>query len=470
MATEVTVQANLLSRIDRLPVTPTVKRVVGLLLLAWLCEAFDIGIVGTAVLALTELWNLSPSQVGLLGAASTAGIVIGLVPAGRLADVYGRKRVLVIGTVVFSIFTLVGGLFGSYWAVVGCRFLAGLGQGAVFPIPYLMAAELLAPRRRATAVGWQNGTLVMGYVIPSVVGAYALSALPPDLAWRLPFLVGGLPLLLAPALVKWLPESPRYLLKTGRDAEARAFVERLEREAGVEPDPSFVNPAVAHFLERERGGERVPFRALLEQPYFGRGLVAGLAYMGALGVWYALLTYSPVIFREQGFSSSGALGLVAGLMTVGAIGNVVQGYASDRYGRKPLYGLYAFVAAVAFVLLSLSTAPVFVILCGSVAAFFGVGIFPVAKTYLAEQYPTWLRGLGTSTGESFARLVTGIVIVFYIPQILAAYGPSAIFAGAGIFLGLLVLPAMIWGRETANVSIEESGGVASDRRGAAAAA
>lgn len=77
-------------------------------------------------------------------------------PSGRLADVYGRKRVLIAGV---AIFTLARGLFSSLWAVVACRFSAGLGQGVVFPIPYLMAAEFLTPGRRATTVGRQNGTL-----------------------------------------------------------------------------------------------------------------------------------------------------------------------------------------------------------------------------------------------------------------------------------------------------------------------
>src|SRR5208283_3315433 len=99
-------EENLLARLDRAPVTRTIKIIIGLLMLAWIIEAFDIGIIAPAILIIKSSWHATAKEIGLLGSAGTFGIVIGLLPAGWFADHYGRKKVLVIGIVIFSLFTL----------------------------------------------------------------------------------------------------------------------------------------------------------------------------------------------------------------------------------------------------------------------------------------------------------------------------------------------------------------------------
>lgn len=87
-------QENLLARLDRVPVNSKILALVGLLGVIWILEAFDIGIIAPVLFILKGEWQLSPSQTGLIGSAGTLGIVIGLLPAGRLADRFGRKTTL----------------------------------------------------------------------------------------------------------------------------------------------------------------------------------------------------------------------------------------------------------------------------------------------------------------------------------------------------------------------------------------
>src|SRR4029077_7324668 len=104
-ADDLAAQENLLARLDRVPVNRHILFLVGLLGVIWILEAFDIGIIAPVLFILKNEWQLSPSSTGLIGSAGTLGIVLGLLPAGRIADRFGRKTTLVGGIVVFSIVT-----------------------------------------------------------------------------------------------------------------------------------------------------------------------------------------------------------------------------------------------------------------------------------------------------------------------------------------------------------------------------
>ncbi|MQL53144.1 MFS transporter [Desulfofundulus thermobenzoicus] len=217
-------EVNLLSRLDRIPITRSIIGIMLLLAFVWIIEAFDIGVVGQVVLVLKKIWNLSPGDVGLLGTSSTIGVVIGVYFAGRLIDKFGRKKVLMWGVAWFTFFTLIGALFPNLYWVVATRFIAGLGEGAVFPLPYLMISEFVGAKRRGALASSANAILCAAYVLPSLVGAWALAAFPLEIAWRVPFIAGGIPIFVVFAIAKWLPESPRWLLEQGRAQEVHELV------------------------------------------------------------------------------------------------------------------------------------------------------------------------------------------------------------------------------------------------------
>lgn len=160
---EIYVQENLLARLDRIPVNKTVLLLIGLLGLTWILEAFDIGIISPVLFLLRTTWHLTPKEVGLIASAGTFGIVIGLLPAGRVADRFGRKTTLLGGIVIFSVFTFLASFSQNISELVICRFVAGLGQGAVFPVPYLLLSEFVNKRWRGTAVGLSNSLLGFAY-------------------------------------------------------------------------------------------------------------------------------------------------------------------------------------------------------------------------------------------------------------------------------------------------------------------
>ena len=224
-------QENLLARLDRMPVNNKILFLVGLLGVVWILEAFDIGIIAPVLFILKNEWQLSPSNMGLIGSAGTLGIVIGLLPAGRLADRFGRKSTLVAGIIIFSIVTFSAAFAQNVTQLALCRFVAGLGQGAVFPVPYLLLSEFVSKQWRGTAVGLANSLLGFSYGLNTLAGAIVVGRMPGSEAWWVLLMLGGLPILIVPIIIKFLPESPRFLLKVGKADTVRAFVEDLENRS-----------------------------------------------------------------------------------------------------------------------------------------------------------------------------------------------------------------------------------------------
>jgi putative MFS transporter len=424
-----------------------------LLQIAWLIEGIDIGVSGPVLLLLKDTWHLTPSELGVLGASGTFGIVLGLIPAGYLADRFGRKPLAVWGLLQFTSFTGLEAIAPDYGWFLVLRFLDGVGQGVLFAVPYLMISEFLRPRRRATAVGWENGFLEMSYVIPALIGVWAVSHFAPETAWRIILLISTSTIIYVPVLALWLPESPRWQLKHGRIDQARELIERLEHEAKLSADLSLTTGAAAIVAE----DKAFTIREYFSRPFLGRSALTYAAYTAGLMMWYGMLTYGPIIFRGVGFTNINAILMLGFMMFVGSIGNFLNGYLADRWGRKPVLGTYAYVGAAAAVILAFSHEPTAIIMAGAAAAFFGLGGYPTQKIYIAEQYPARLRGFGSSVGEAVSRFLGGVLAAYYIPLILALGGTQAVFLFVAGAMALLILPALLFGRETAGIDIDVAG-------------
>ena len=132
------------ARLQRLPTTRYTCAFVLLLAGALIIEAFDIGSLSVILPILKPLMYLSALQVGMLAASSAVGITIGMIPAGLLADRFGRRRVLIGGMLWFSGLTLVSALAPDFRTLLILRGFSGLGMGATFIMPYALLVELVS--------------------------------------------------------------------------------------------------------------------------------------------------------------------------------------------------------------------------------------------------------------------------------------------------------------------------------------
>lgn len=447
---------NLLARLNRLPMTRTTIGILILLSLVSLAEAFDIGIVGPVLPVLSHAWHLTKNQTGLLGISSTVGVVAGMLPSGIMADKFGRRKVILFGILLFSILTLCGAFANGIDFVVSIRFLAGIGEGAILPMPYLYLSEFMQQGRRAIGVGYANGILTASYLIPNLAAAWAMHAFSVEFSWRIPFLLGGLPLLLLVPLYRWLPESPRFLMKANRQSEVTRLVEKIENEAHLPHDESLTNPRM---MQGETCASlyKPTFRSIFRAPYLQRALMVSAQLTGALILFYILQVYGPTLLQAKGLGIGSAILFTAGMMGLGGIGSIVQGYLSDHYGRKRILFSYILLASAGCSVFALTNQFSMLLVAGTLTSFFGLGIFPVAKLCVAEQYPNELRGKGVFLTEMVARATSGCITLYFIPVILSAFGYRALFGGIVLVLIGLGLPYLVFGRETSNISVEEAG-------------
>ncbi|HIW78588.1 MAG TPA: MFS transporter [Candidatus Bilophila faecipullorum] len=454
------VEANLLSRMERMPLNRAVLTLVGLLSWCWVMEAFDLGMIGQVVAVLKQIWELDANTLGLLGSCSTAGVVIGTACAGFLTDRFGRKRILLWGVFIFTFFTLIGSLYTNLAWIVTMRFIGGLGAGAVFPLPYLMISEIAPARHRGILVCICNAILTASYLLPTLCGSWAIKAFPLETAWRVPFIVGGLPIVTLYFLYRWLPESPRWLMRRGRHDEVRALVERLEKSAGIAHDDAYINPDVLRSLEQaaeaEQNRGRASWRALFRPPYLGRSLVSWSMYSAGLITWYVVMVYVPTILTTYGFELSNSVIMTGGMMVLGGAGSLVIGPLADKYGRKPVWSLYVIITIICLFLLTATLSTSMLLLVGAFVAFFGTGIMPVCKVYIAEQYPTELRGVGTGFGEAVSRVVGGVLATYYLAFFLSVGGVKGVFTFMAVAFSIAIVALWIWGQETARRSVEDT--------------
>ncbi|GGE33583.1 MFS transporter [Pullulanibacillus camelliae] len=450
------VMNNIPARLERLPVSWFTWKIVLLAGLAWFIESLSIGSLGAVLEPLKETMHLNSSEVGMLTASSTLGIVIGLIPAGFLSDRLGRKRILILGIIEYSLFTILCAFSPNYWMLLIFRFLSGFGMGAVFPLPFAIVSEFVNHRQRTLFNGFMDACLSVGYFIAPILGFIILPNLPLSFAWRVFFIIAGLPILYAALIQKALPESPRWLVRKGRSAEAEAVMAKIEVEVERRTKSSLPQPEVNENDVVQPASEKVTPFTPWKKPYLRRTLSRCVAATGAFFMFYIVNTYMPSLFSSNGFSLANSL-LFTAIITSAAIpGKLLNGYLAEHFGRKMVYLIFMGLAGVASLFFGIATTAISMILFACAMSFFGTGTFPALKMSYAEQYPTHIRTTGTATVEAVGRLLGGVVGSYAMPVILNLDNGLAIgFYTVAIVAFIALIVEIGFSPETKEATLEQ---------------
>jgi putative MFS transporter len=440
-------------RIERLPKTWWTYRVLLLCSLAWLIEAFDIGLIGVTLPTLRELWSLPPAQISQLAVASTIGIVIGVIPSGIMADRIGRKRMLMLGMGWSTMFTLFCALAPNVGWLVTLRFLAGLGMGAMFPLPYAMMSEFVPSQTRGAFTGIMDSLLSAGYFISPLLGALIIPNMPLDSGWRTLFVLGGLPVLYVLVIAKLLPESPRWYEIKGRREEAERLMSSIEQtvERQWGRPLAAIGPITPVVISRAQ----VPIGTLFNSEYRTRTVMCWLALGCTFVIFYSIQVFMPSVVTQMGFSLTNAFIFTSIIVAASIPGKILEAWLVERWGRKPVIISFTLIAVLcAFVFGFLSGAPA-VLAIGIGMSFFGIGMNPAVKIYVAENYPTRIRATGVATAEAVGRLISGVLAPACFPFLLASGGVAVAYSFVGV-LGLVGVGAVaLFGSETKGRTLEQ---------------
>jgi putative MFS transporter len=446
-------------RLDRLPASRWLTGVMAVLFLGWLVESYDIGLTGSVLPSLTHVYQLGTAAKSVVAISSAAGIVLGIVPAGRLADRFGRKRIMVAGTVAYSGLTLLTGLAPSIAVLIALRVLAGIAMGAVFPLPYAYGAELCPPALRGRFTGIADSFLSVGYFLSPLLALVLIPSVTNDTGWRVMFFLGGVPVIFAVLAWKFVPESPRWYEARGRLAESERVLSEIEARVAAElgrplPLPLPPPPAARPVRPGPEPGPGGSARMLLRRPYLRRSAVLWTTFGGIFFVFYSIQTFMPTVVASMGFTLTSAFVFTAVIVGVSIPGKLLEAWVVERWGRRPVIITFGAVAAAAALTFGFVRGAGPVLAVGCVMSFFGIGADPAVKVYTAESYPTAIRATGTSLTEGFGRLLSGVIGPALVPLLLVAGGVVAVYTLVGAAALVAVVTVALFGEETRGRSLE----------------
>lgn len=441
-------------RIDRLAMTRRHWAWLFMAAVAWLIESYDIGLMGVVLVPFKTIWHLSASQTGILVASATVGIVVGVVPAGFLADRFGRKHVLVGALLFYSVMTALTGLATGWQAVAIMRFVAGIGLGAMFPLPYTLLVELSPRRKRGAVAGILDAFLSIGYFSAPVMAGWALTQYGDLVGWRVLFYVGGFGALYALVIGVFMPESPRWLAAHGKFVRADRILRKLEGPAGWEPSGDemlLVEEAGIH----KKTSARQALSSLWSPTYRRRSLMLWVAFPAVFFVFYAIMSYMPLVLKTEQFPAGWIWNVTALIMAASIPGKFLEAWLVEKLGRKPVIVGFTVVAALAAGVFPWAHGRMAIIVVAMILAFFGISVDPAMKIFTAEQYPTMMRGVGVGMTEGWGRLIGGALAPYIMALMLADVGIRGSFLFVALFAIVGAIVVALLGKETRGQHLEE---------------
>ncbi|MBN1466323.1 sugar porter family MFS transporter [candidate division KSB1 bacterium] len=365
--------------------------------LGGLLFGYDTAVIAGAIGYLRHHFALNAAQTGWAVSNALVGCILGVAGAGIMSDFLGRKKVLIFAAVLFTISAIGSALPATFAQFVIFRMIGGFGVGAASMVSPLFIAEISPPDMRGRLVSWNQFAIVFGmlvvYFVNYIVAGFGSEQWNISTGWR--WMLGSetLPALLFFALLFFVPESPRWLIKQGRiDAGQRI----LAAIGGAEHARRQVEDI--RTMAQESGSLLTLFHPGLKRILF---VGIGLAILQQVTGINVIIYYAPEIFKGLGASSDSALlqTVVIGVFNLGF--TIVAMASVDRVGRKPLmligatgmgFSLFVFGLAMYFRI----TAAWVLIFVLSYIASFALSVGPVTWVILAEIFPTSVRGRAMS--------------------------------------------------------------------------
>ncbi|MGS0755630.1 MFS transporter [Roseateles sp. GG27B] len=395
-----------------------------------LLDGFDTAAIGYIAPSLIKDWGVTKSMLGPVLSAALFGLAAGALSAGPLADRFGRKLVLTSAVLVFGLACFASSFASDLRMLTVLRFITGLGLGAAMPNAVTLMSEYCPDKRRAML----TNLMFCGFPLGAAFGGFLAAWMIPQWGWRSVLQLGGItPLLLTVLLILLLPESVRFLVAKRRPIERIRAV--LVRIAGAQ-----VNQIERFVLSEQRPvtNERGGLAQVLAKPYRLGTFMLWLSYFSGLVIFYALINWMPLLFKDAGIEPRTAT-LIAALFPLGGVGAVLFGWLMDRFEANRILAIGYALTAVAIWAIGQSVGQVGWLV---VAVFAAGALMNTSQSSLpalaAAFYPTngratgvaWMLGIGRFGGIAGSFLVAqltvmqmsfeGVFTVLALPALVAA--------------------------------------------------
>lgn len=420
--------------------------------LGGLLSGYDTGVISGALLFINETWDLSDSLQGILVSAVLIGAVVGAATNGVLADIFGRKKIIMATAVIFVLGSVMCAFAPNVIFLILSRVFIGLAVGIVNFIVPLYISEISPKHLRGTLVSLYQWAITAGILFSyfiNVIFAHSFYT------WRWMLFAGVVPGLVLFIGMLFMKDTPRWLISKNRIEEAKEVFVRIEPDIDVENEINEVKKTLSV-------NDNFVFKKWMIMPFVvGIGLMFSQICTGINTIIY----YAPTIFRSAGFDSNiTAIYATAGIGVVNFLMTVVAIYFTDRIGRKPLLyfgltgimlSLFALAGSFAFAdILSDSAKWISVTCLVTYIICFAMSLGPVAFIIVSEVFPLSVRGFSMSICV-LSNFAFNFFVVASFPVLLNRIGGAYTFSIFGLISIMCIFFVYFFVPETKGISLEQ---------------
>ncbi|HEY4325586.1 MAG TPA: sugar porter family MFS transporter [Mucilaginibacter sp.] len=412
---------------------------------------FDTAVISGAEKAIQQFWHLSVFEHGLTISIALIGTVIGSLLGSRPSDHFGRKNTLYFIAAAYLLTSLGTSLADNWYVFLVFRFLGGLGVGASSVTAPIYISEISPADRRGRLVGLFQFNIVLGILI-SYLSNFLLSQVG-GTSWRWMLGVQAFPALIFLILIRFIPESPRWLiLKRGATEKALKILKIINPLNYNEELVSIQNST----LDNTQKGESL-FSGQYNYPIV---LAVLIAFFNQVSGINAIIYYAPRIFEMAGLGAHSSLLSTVGIGAINFIFTLLAINIIDKAGRKVLMligsvGLICSLFLVAFTFYSKNFSgyaiPVYMMMF---IAFFAFSQGAVIWVFISEIFPNQVRAKGQTLGSS-THWIMAAIIAFSFPYFAETFGGATVFTFFGSMMVLQLIFVWRFMPETKGKSLEQ---------------
>ena len=413
--------------LERAGTGPYQYRLIGIFGLVWAADAMQVLAVGFTAASIAATFGLTVPQALQTGTLFFLGMLIGAVGFGRLADRVGRRRVLIVTVACDAVFGMLSIFAPSFGVLLLLRFLTGAAVGGTLPVDYAMMSEFLPARSRGRWLVMLEGFWAVGTLVVAVAAWLVTRAELAD-AWRYIFAVTAIPAVFGLGLRFLVPESPLYLLRAGKAAEAKAIVNRMlvaNRHAQLETAVSITLPAAS------------PDAGIFSGDLRRRSLLILAVWFLVSISYYGVFTWMPPRLAGEGFGFVRGYGFLVLIALAQIPGYALAAYGVEAWGRRPTLIGFCLLSALSCLLFVVANGAAIIAASLLIMSFALLGTWGALYAYTPELYPTEARATGMGAAGGMARL-GGLLA----PSLLGFLVAQSFGLAIGTFAGLLLVAAI----------------------------
>ncbi|MBB6446231.1 MFS transporter [Bacillus benzoevorans] len=394
-----------------------------------LFDGYDLSVYGTVVPLLMEEWDLNPVQAGSMGSYGLFGMLFGAIIFGMLADRIGRKKVILMNVLIFSLFTFLCAFADNATIFSSYRFAAGLGLGGIMPNIAALVTDYAPRSMRIKLVSLTLVSFAVGGALAPTIGVLLIS----HFGWESVFWVAGSPLLALLFMMRQLPESTSYLIRTGKRDKLIAALTKASPGLNIRPD--------AEIIEEKVTAAKIPLVGLFKENRALSTVMFWIAFFCALLMVYGLNTWLPKLMIEAGYGLNSSLTFLIALQGGAVIGILSLSHLCEMYGSKRVLIPTYIAGTIALSLLGFGGNPVLIFILVAIAGAATTGAQVLIQAYVTSFYPSDMRSTGIGIASGVGRLggmLGPILGGFLLTLTLPNFMNFMVFAVAGLMAAISI--------------------------------